>query len=47
MNSSFEAHTDAHFRIYYSSSRNDECTYIGRSLCLMLAVLVVMVVSAL
>ena len=48
MNSSFEAHTDAHFRIYYSSSRNDECAYIGRSLRLMfVALLVVIVVSAL
>ncbi len=47
MNSSLKAHIDAHFRIYYSSSRNDGCAYIKRSLRLMLVVLVVIVVSAL
>ncbi len=47
MNPSLEAHIDAHFRIYYSSSRNDECAYIGRSLRLMLVGLVAIVVSAL
>ncbi len=47
MNWSLEAHIETHFRIYYSSSHNDGCAYVGWSLLLMLVVPVVIVVSAL